>query len=35
MNLTVDFKDEQEKYEIRVALKAIVRKAIFNKSAAK
>ena len=30
MNLTVDFKDEQEKYEIRVALKAIVRKAIFN-----
>ena len=30
MNLTVDFKDEQEKYEIRVAMKAIVRKAIFN-----
>ena len=30
MNLTVDFKDEQEKFEVRVALKAIVRKAIFN-----
>ena len=30
MNLTVDFKDEQETYEIRVAMKAIVRKAIFN-----
>ena len=30
MNLTVDFKDEQEIYEIRVAMKAIVRKAIFN-----
>ena len=30
MNLTVDFKNDQEKYEIRVAMKAIVRKAIFN-----
>ena len=30
MRLTVDFKDEQEIYEIRVAMKAIVRKAIFN-----
>lgn len=30
MNLTVDFKDEQEIYEIRVAMKAIIRKAIFN-----
>ena len=30
MNLTVDFKDEQEIYEVRVALKAVVRKAIFN-----
>ncbi|MBQ4511030.1 MAG: rRNA maturation RNase YbeY [Clostridia bacterium] len=30
MTLTVDFKDEQEIYEIRVAMKAIVRKAIFN-----
>ena len=30
MNLTVDFKDEQELFEVRVALKAIVRKAIFN-----
>lgn len=30
MNLTVDFKDDQEIYEIRVAMKAIVRKAIFN-----
>ena len=30
MRLSVDFKDEQEIYEIRVALKAIVRKAIFN-----
>lgn len=30
MTLTVDFKDEQEIYEIRVAMKSIVRKAIFN-----
>ena len=30
MTLTVDFKDEQEIYEVRVAMKAIVRKAIFN-----
>ena len=30
MNLTVDFKDDQDKYEVRVALKAVVRKAIFN-----
>ena len=30
MNLTVDFKDEQEIFEIRVAMKAIIRKAIFN-----
>lgn len=30
MNLTVDFKDEQNIYEVRVALKAVVRKAIFN-----
>ncbi|MBQ7760767.1 MAG: rRNA maturation RNase YbeY [Clostridia bacterium] len=30
MRLTVDFKNEQEKIEVRVALKAIVRKAIFN-----
>ena len=30
MNLTVDFKDDQEIYEVRVAMRAIVRKAIFN-----
>ena len=30
MNLTVDFKDEQEILEVRVAMRAIVRKAIFN-----
>ena len=30
MNLTVDFKDDQKKYEVRVAMKAVVRKAIFN-----
>ena len=30
MNLTVDFKNDQGIYEIRVAMKAIVRKAIFN-----
>ncbi|MBQ8147012.1 MAG: rRNA maturation RNase YbeY [Clostridia bacterium] len=30
MNLTVDFKDEQDIYEVRVAMRAIVRKAIFN-----
>lgn len=30
MNLTVDFKDEQDLFEVRVAMKATVRKAIFN-----
>ena len=30
MNLRVDFKDEQEIYEVRVAMKSIIRKAIFN-----
>ena len=30
MTLTVDFKDEQEIFETRVAMKAIIRKAIFN-----
>lgn len=30
MTLTVDFKDEQQIYEIRVAMKSIIRKAIFN-----
>lgn len=30
MNLNVDFKDDQEIYEVRVAMKAVVRKAIFN-----
>ena len=30
MNLVVDFKDEQDIFEIRVAMRAIVRKAIFN-----
>lgn len=30
MILTVDFKDDQEIYEVRVSMKAIVRKAIFN-----
>ena len=30
MNLTIDFKDEQEIYEIRVAMKAVIRKAVFN-----
>lgn len=30
MNLTVDFKDEQNKHEVRAAMRAIVRKAIFN-----
>lgn len=30
MRLRVDIKDEQDKFEVRVALKAIVRKAIFN-----
>ncbi len=30
MRLTVDFKNEQDKIEVRVALKALVRKAIFN-----
>ncbi len=30
MNLIVDFKDEQDVYEVRVAMRATVRKAIFN-----
>ena len=30
MNLNVDFKNDQDIYEVRVAMKAIVRKAIFN-----
>ena len=30
MNLSVDFKDDQDIYEVRVAMKAVVRKAIFN-----
>ena len=30
MNLVVDFKDEQDIFEIRVAMRTIVRKAIFN-----
>lgn len=30
MNLTVDFTNNQDLYEIRVAMKAIVRKAVFN-----
>lgn len=30
MTLTVDFRDEQEIYDIRIAMKAIIRKAIFN-----
>ena len=30
MNLVVDFKNEQDIYEIRVAMRAVVRKAIFN-----
>jgi len=30
MNLTIDFTDEQEIFEIRVAMKAIIRKAVFN-----
>lgn len=30
MKLIVDFKNEQDKIEIRAALKAVVRKAIFN-----
>lgn len=30
MTLTVDFRDEQEIYEIRIAMKAIIRKAIYN-----
>ena len=30
MNLTIDFTDEQEIYEVRAAMKAIIRKAIFN-----
>ena len=30
MNLNVDFKDEQDIYEVRVAMRAVVRKAIFN-----
>jgi probable rRNA maturation factor len=30
MVLTVDFKDEQELYDVRPAMRAVVRKAIFN-----
>lgn len=30
MNLTVDFKNEQDIYEVRAAMRAVVRKAIFN-----
>ena len=30
MRLTTYFKDEQDIYEVRVAMKAIVRKAVFN-----
>ena len=30
MNLRVDFKDEQELLEVRVAMKSIIRKAVFN-----
>ena len=30
MNLNVDFKDDQEIYDVRVAMKAVVRKAVFN-----
>ena len=30
MNLTVDFKNEQDAFDVRVAMRAIVRKAIFN-----
>ena len=30
MRLNTFFKDEQDKFELRVALKAIARKAIFN-----
>ena len=30
MNLSVDFKDDQDIYEVRVAMKVVVRKAIFN-----
>lgn len=30
MVLSVEFKDEQEKIEVRVAMRSIVRKAIFN-----
>ena len=30
MRLNVEFQDEQSLYEVRVAMKAIVRKAIFN-----
>lgn len=30
MNLTIDFSNEQDIFEIRTAMKAIVRKAVFN-----
>ena len=30
MKLTTYIKDEQDVYEVRVAMKAIVRKAVFN-----
>ena len=30
MNLTIDFNNDQELYEIRPAMKAIIRKAVFN-----
>ena len=30
MNLRVDFKNEQELLEVRVAMKSIIRKAVFN-----
>ena len=30
MQLTTYIKDEQDIYEVRVAMKAVVRKAIFN-----
>lgn len=30
MNLTIDFNNEQDIFEIRTAMKAIVRKAVFN-----
>jgi probable rRNA maturation factor len=30
MTLNVDFKNDQEKFEVRAAMKAVVRKAVFN-----